>query len=66
MDHPPAIAYTHFTRLIYFCKGYNGDNHLQSVYFTNCKYTNEPSFRTAESIGMRFACEYPDEINGKT
>ena len=31
-----------------------------------CKYTNVPSFRTAESIGMRFACEYPDEINGKT
>ena len=27
---------------------------------------NVPSFRTAESIGMRFACEYPDEINGKT
>ncbi len=34
--------------------------------YSYCKYTNEPSFRTAESIGMRFACEYPDEINGKT
>ncbi len=34
--------------------------------YSYCKYTNEPSFRTAESIGMRFACEYPDEINEKT
>ena len=34
--------------------------------YSYCKYTNVPSFRTAESIGMRFACEYPDEINGKT
>ena len=34
--------------------------------YSYCKYTNEPSIRTAESIGMRFACEYPDEINGKT
>ena len=34
--------------------------------YSYCKYTNEPSYRTAESIGMRFACEYPDEINGKT
>ena len=34
--------------------------------YSYCKYTNEPSFRTAESIGMRFVCEYPDEINGKT
>ena len=34
--------------------------------YSYCKYTNEPSFRTAESIGMRFACEYLDEINGKT
>jgi len=34
--------------------------------YSYCKYTNEPSFRTAEAIGMRFACEYPDEINGKT
>ena len=34
--------------------------------YSYCKYTNEPSYRTAESIGMRFACEYPDEINRKT
>jgi len=34
--------------------------------YSYCKYTNEPSFRTAEAIGMHFACEYPDEINGKT
>ena len=34
--------------------------------YSYCKYTNKPSFRTAESIGMRFACEYPDEINEKT
>ena len=30
------------------------------------RYTNEPSFRTAESIGMHFVCEYPDETNGTT
>jgi len=34
--------------------------------YSYCKYTNEPSIRTAESIGMRFLCEYPDEINGTT
>ena len=34
--------------------------------YSYCKYTNVPSFRTAESIGMCFACEYPDEINGTT
>ena len=34
--------------------------------YSYCKCTNEPSFRTAEAIGMHFACEYPDEINGKT
>ena len=34
--------------------------------YSYCKYTNAPSFRTAESIGMRFACEYSDEINGTT
>ena len=34
--------------------------------YSYCKYTNEPSIRTAESIGMRFDFEYPDEINGKT
>lgn len=34
--------------------------------YSCCKYTNESSFRTAESIGMRFACEVPDEANGTT
>ena len=34
--------------------------------YSYCKYTNEPSIRTAESIGMCFACEYPDEVNGTT
>ena len=34
--------------------------------YSYCKYTNVPSFRTAESIGMRFAYEYPDETNGRT
>ena len=30
------------------------------------KYTNEPSIRTAEAIGMHFDREYPDEANGIT
>ena len=34
--------------------------------YSYCKYTNEASFRTAESIGMRFDREYPDEANGIT
>ena len=34
--------------------------------YSYCKYTNEPSVRTAESIGMRFEREYPDEMNGVT
>lgn len=34
--------------------------------YSYCKYTNEPSIRTAESIGLRFASEYPDESNGIT
>lgn len=34
--------------------------------YSFCKYTNEPSIRTAESIGMHFACDYPDEANGTT
>ena len=41
-------------------------NIVAQALYSYCKYTNEPSIRTAESIGMRFACEYPDEINGKT
>ncbi|MBR3018461.1 MAG: GNAT family N-acetyltransferase [Clostridia bacterium] len=31
--------------------------------YSYCKYTNMPSFRTAEAIGMRFLKEYPDEAN---
>ena len=34
--------------------------------YSYCKYTNIPSFRTAESIGMRFEAEYPDKDNGIT
>ena len=34
--------------------------------YSYCKYTNVPSIKTAESIGMHFACEYPDETNGTT
>ena len=34
--------------------------------YSYCRYTNIPSLRTAESIGMHFACEYPDEANGTT
>lgn len=32
--------------------------------YSCCKYTNVPSIKTAESVGMRFVCEYPDEANG--
>ena len=31
--------------------------------YSYCKYTNEPSYKTAEAIGMRFEMEYPDEAN---
>ena len=34
--------------------------------YSCCKYTNVPSFKTAEAIGMRFMKEYPDETNGVT
>ena len=34
--------------------------------YSCCKYTNVPSIKTAESIGMQFVCEYPDETNGTT
>jgi len=34
--------------------------------YSYCKYTNVPSYRTAEAIGMRFYKEYPDEANGIT
>ncbi len=31
--------------------------------YSYCKYTNEPSYKTAEAIGMHFDKEYPDEAN---
>ena len=34
--------------------------------YSYCKYTNEASYRTAESIGMTFLRDYPDEANGTT
>ena len=34
--------------------------------YSYCKYTNKPSIRTAESIGMHFDCDYPDQANGIT
>ena len=34
--------------------------------YSYCKYTNEGSYKTAESIGMKFCKEYPDESNGIT
>ena len=34
--------------------------------YSYCKYTNEPSIRTAKSIGMHFDSDYPDEANGTT
>ena len=34
--------------------------------YSYCKYTNVGSFKTAESIGMHFEKEYPDEDNGIT
>lgn len=34
--------------------------------FSEHSYTNVPSYRTAESIGMHFDREYPDEANTLT
>lgn len=31
--------------------------------YSYCKYTNVPSYRTAEAIGMHFLKNYPDEAN---
>ena len=31
--------------------------------YSYCKYTNEPSYRTAEAIGMHFLKTYPDDVN---
>ncbi|MCR5762136.1 MAG: GNAT family N-acetyltransferase [Treponema sp.] len=37
----------------------------QSLY-SYCKYTSVASYKTAESIGMHFDHEYPEEANGIT
>ena len=34
--------------------------------YSCCKYTNAPSYRTAEAIGMCFVKAYPDAANGFT
>lgn len=34
--------------------------------YSYCKYTNIPSYKTAEAVGMRFLKEYPDAANGVT
>ncbi|MBR6322213.1 MAG: GNAT family N-acetyltransferase, partial [Lachnospiraceae bacterium] len=34
--------------------------------YSYCKYTNIPSIRTAEAIGMHAYMDYPDEANGIT
>ncbi len=34
--------------------------------YSCCKYTNEPSYKTAQAIGMHFEKEYPDEVNELT
>lgn len=36
------------------------------AFYSYCKYTNLPSIKTAEAIGMKFEKEYPDEANGIT
>lgn len=36
------------------------------VLYSYCKYTNVPSYKTAEAIGMHLVKEYPDEANGVT
>jgi len=33
------------------------------AFYSYCKYTNVPSYKTAEAIGMHFEKEYPDEVN---
>ena len=37
-----------------------------SALYSYCRYTNEPSYRTAESIGMHLEREYQDDANGIT
>ena len=49
----------------FVCQNEPRKNDYPALY-SYCKYTNEPSIRTAESIGMRFEREYPDDANGIT
>ena len=42
------------------------ENTDYSALYSYCKYTNLPSIKTAEAIGMKFDREYPDEANGIT
>lgn len=42
------------------------ENTPYQALYSYCKYTNTASYKTAESIGMRFLKEYPDEDNGIT
>ena len=39
------------------------ENTDQPSLYSYCKYTNVPSYKTAEAIGMHFEKEYPDEAN---
>ena len=38
-------------------------NTVYPALYSYCKYTNIPSIKTAEAIGMHFYKEYPDEAN---
>ena len=42
------------------------ENTYYPAFYSYCKYTNLPSIKTAEAIGMKFDREYPDEANGIT
>ena len=39
------------------------ENTSYPALYSYCKYTNIPSYKTAEAIGMKFDKEYPDEVN---
>ena len=39
------------------------ENTSYPALYSYCKYTNFPSYKTAEAIGMKFDKEYPDEVN---
>ena len=42
------------------------ENTSYPALYSYCKYTNVGSYKTAESIGMRFLKEYPDDANEYT